>query len=160
MFSISAGDALSIVARVAIIYVSLLVLLRIVGRRTLSDVTPMDMLVMLLISETVSPSLTNGNDSIPGGVLAAGTLIALASLTSRLAFRHRGFERLTSGATALLIRDGKVDSATMRRFRITDEDLDTALHENGVLRVDQVARGFVEACGDITIVKKQDLADA
>lgn len=159
MFDIAGNDALEIVARVAIVYSALLIMLRLAGRRTLGDITPMDMLLMLLVSETVSPAMTGGDESVTGGMVAAGTLIVLAFVMSHAVFRSRRIEQLVTGAVSVVIKDGKVDGDVMRKYRITDEDLKTALHQNGVLRVDVVARAFVEADGEITIVKQKDLED-
>jgi uncharacterized membrane protein YcaP (DUF421 family) len=155
MFSTEAATLLEIVARVAIVYVALLAMLRLAGRRALSDITPMDMMVLLLVSETVSPALTAGDESLTGGLVAAATLIALSVLASVISFRSRRFERVVGGQPETLIRDGKVDAEMMRRHRITDDDLRTALHEGGVLAVDEVRRAFVEADGQIVIVKRE-----
>jgi uncharacterized membrane protein YcaP (DUF421 family) len=144
-----------IAGRVALIYVALLVLLRLAGRRSLSDITPMDMMVLLLVSETVSPSLTAGDDSLASGLVAAATLIGLSVLATWLSYRSRRFERIAGGAAATLIRDGVVDHAVRQRYRITDDDLRTALHEGGVLGPDEVRRAFVEADGNITVIKAE-----
>lgn len=160
MFETSLGTVIGVMARVAIIYAMLLCLLRLSGRRTMSDVTPMDIMVMLLVSETVSPALTAGDDSLTVGLVAAGTLVAIASVTSWLVFRSRGAEILISGRTERLIKDGRVDEEVLRRYRITDEDLDMALHQAGVLRVDHVARAYIEPDGEITVVPIKDVEAA
>jgi uncharacterized membrane protein YcaP (DUF421 family) len=153
MFDTTLSTLGSVVIRVAIVYVTLLFLLRLSGRRTMSDVTPMDIMVMLLVSETVSPALTANDESLTVGLVAATTLVLIASATSILVFRSRRAETVISGRTQVLIKDGKVDADVLRRYRITDEDLDMALHQNGVLAVSEVRRAFVEADGEITIVK-------
>jgi uncharacterized membrane protein YcaP (DUF421 family) len=155
MFDTTLGTLGSVVIRVAAVYVTLLFLLRLSGRRTMSDITPMDIMVMLLVSETVSPALTANDDSLTVGLVAATTLVLIASATSILVFRSRRAETIISGRTQTLIKDGKVDADVLRRYRITDEDLDMALHQNGVLAVSEVRRAFVEADGEITIVKTQ-----
>jgi uncharacterized membrane protein YcaP (DUF421 family) len=160
MFETSIETVLGVVARVAIIYGALLFMLRASGRRTMSDVTPMDIMVMLLVSETVSPALTAGDDSVTVGLAAAATLVAIATATSYLVFRSRKAESVISGRTALLVRDGKVDTDVLHRYRITDEDLRMALHQNGLAHVADVGRAYVEADGEITIVKAKDLEES
>lgn len=152
MFDTSLATVLGVIPRVAIVYAVLLLLLRLSGRRTMSDVTPMDIMVMLLVSETVSPALNGGDDSVTVGLVAATTLVTIASVTSYVVFRSRRAEALISGKTERLIKDGHLDENVLRRYRITDEDLDMALHQAGVLRVDDVARAYVEADGEITVV--------
>jgi uncharacterized membrane protein YcaP (DUF421 family) len=152
MFDTSFGTVLGVVVRVAIVYVSLLCLLRFAGRRTMSDVTPMDIMVMLLVSETVSPALTAGDTSLTVGLLAATTLIAIASFTSFVVFRSRRAEKLVSGRTETLVKNGRLEQDVARRYRITTEDLEMALHKAGVLHVKDVRRAFVESDGEITVV--------
>jgi len=145
--------ALEIVGRVVIIYVACMILLRVSGRREMSELGPMDLLTMLLLSETVSPAITGGDNSLPVGLLAAGTLMVLCVVTAQITYRSRRAERLIQGAAVVLIRDGHVDSKVMRRFMITDEDLHTSLHKHGLIAVDEVKRAYVEADGEVTIIK-------
>jgi uncharacterized membrane protein YcaP (DUF421 family) len=150
---------LEIVARVAIIYTVLLVLLRVSGRRELAELAPMELLTMLLISETVSPALTAGDESVPGGLVAAGTLMALSVATSILAFRSRTARRAIEGKASVLIKNGRVNEDVLRAERITSSDLDAKLHQHGLLSVGAVAYAFIEADGDITIIKKKDVEE-
>jgi uncharacterized membrane protein YcaP (DUF421 family) len=156
MFDLEGMKLLEIVGRVTIIYVACMVMLRVSGRREMSELGPMDLLTMLLLSETVSPALTGGEESIPGGLVAAAMLMVLSVATSWLAFRSRTADKLIQGDAVLLIRDGKVNGAVLRKFRITDEDLRVSLHQAGLLHTSDVARAFVEADGEITIIKRKD----
>lgn len=153
MFSIEGTKVLEIIARVAVVYVACIVLLRVSGRREMANMTPMDFLAMLLVSETVSPALTGGDQSITGGLIAAAVLFALSVASSWLAFRSRRVESVLQGHAAILIEDGHVRPHVMEKFRISDEDLRTALHLRGVLDVSDVGRAYVEPDGEITIIK-------
>lgn len=148
---------LGIAGRVVVIYLALLTMLRLSGRRELSELSPMELLTMLLISETVSPALTGGDDSLVGGLVAAGTLSALTVLSSILVFRSRIAERIIEGRSSLLIKHGKVDAAVLRQERITNDELHAKLHQHGVMNVRDVAFAFIESDGDITIIKERDL---
>jgi uncharacterized membrane protein YcaP (DUF421 family) len=152
MFDIELGKAFEIVARVSIIYLGCMVMLRVSGRREMSELTPMDLLAMLLLSETVSPALTGEDKSVPGGLIAAGTLIALTVLTSVLVFRSKKLEKIIQGEAAVLIDHGRVKREVMKKFRITDDDVENALHQHGLLDIEEVERAFVEGDGEITIV--------
>jgi uncharacterized membrane protein YcaP (DUF421 family) len=146
--------SLEIVGRVTAIYVAAMILLRLSGRRELAELGPMDLLTMLLVSETVSPALTGGDDSVPTGLLAAATLMGLGVLTSLLALHSKKAERLIVGDSVILIENGKLRPDVLRKFRITDEDLRAKLHEHGVLRVDEVLRAYVEADGEISMIPR------
>ena len=147
-------NLLEIVARVAIVYLALLALLRIAGKRQLGQLSPMDLLTMLLVSETVSPALTAGDTSVPTGLVAGVTLILLALVISWLTFKSRLIERFTEGKPTVLISHGKLDERVMAAERITVQELTTALHRQGLTAVGQVALGTVEPDGEITMVKQ------
>lgn len=147
---------LEVAGHVTLIWVFLLALLRLGGRRELAQMTPMEMLTMLLLSEAVSPALTAGHQDLAAGLVAATTLIALTVLLGYVTYRSRRLHTMIAGNAAILVRDGRVDPDVMRHQRLSDQDLRTALHGQGLLRVDQVAVAFVEPSGQITIVKKPD----
>jgi uncharacterized membrane protein YcaP (DUF421 family) len=149
----------SIALRVAVIYVALLVLLRLSGRRELSELSPMDLLTMLLVSETVSPAMTGGDSSLPGGLVAAATLFLLSLGSSMVAFHSRRAEKVLEGASSVLIKNGKLDDDVRRRELVTNDALRSALHQHGVLSVADVAFAFIESDGEITMIKKQELAE-
>ncbi len=146
---------LEIVGRVAVVYLFCLLLLRLAGRRELSQLSAIDLMAMLLLSETVSPAMTGGDDSLTGGLIAAAALVGLSVAVSRLSFRSQRLGRAIQGRALVLIDDGRVRPEVMRSERISNDELQTALHEQGLLAVDQVQRAFVEPGGEITIVKKQ-----
>lgn len=151
---------LEIVARVSIIYVGCMILLRLSGRRELSQLSPMDMLGMLLLSETVSPALTGHDDSVTGGLVAATTLIVLSVGSAWLAFANRKAEKILQGSAVVMIEDGHVVADVVKKYRISPDDLQGALHKHGLLHVREVKRAFVEADGEITVVKKHDWAES
>ena len=146
----------TVALRVTVIYVALLRLLRLGGRRELAQLTPADMLLLLLLSEAVSPALTGGQDSIGSGLFGAALLIALTWLIGMFTFRSRKFEALVEGRTIVLVRNGKLDQAQLRSMRITDQQLRTSMHEHGVMRIDQIAVAYIEPSGKVTIIKQDE----
>jgi uncharacterized membrane protein YcaP (DUF421 family) len=146
---------LEVMGRVALIYVAILVLLRLGGKKELASLSPMELVTMLLLSETVSSALTGGSSNIGIGLLAATTLIGLTVLTSYLTFRFRRLERAVDGTAKVLIKNGVLNEEVLRKERLTNDQLLTSLHENGVRSVAQVEMAFIEPSGDLTIIKKQ-----
>jgi uncharacterized membrane protein YcaP (DUF421 family) len=149
---------LEVIARVVVIYTACMILLRVSGRREMSDLGPMDFLAMLLLSETVSPAMTGGDNSLLIGLVAAATLMGLCVATEQIAYRSHRAEKLIQGEAVVLVRDGKVDRRVMEKFMITDEDLRATLHKNGLLAVNQVRRAYIEADGEIAVIKQADAA--
>ena len=147
---------LEIVARVTLIYVFLMVLLRFSGKKELGQLEPMDLLTMLLLSETVSPALTANDKSVTVALVASGTLLVLTVLVSRMTCRFGWMEHFVQGRRSVLIKRGKVMEDVLRSERITAQQLTTALHQEGLEAVSQVKMAYVEPSGDITIIKKEE----
>jgi uncharacterized membrane protein YcaP (DUF421 family) len=145
---------LEIVGRVLAIFVALFVMLRLAGRREMSELSPMDLLTMLLVSETVSPALTGGDETLVGGLVAAATLIGLSVLIAYVTFKSKRLGKLIEGEPVVLIANGRVHEKVKERFRISDEDLATALRQYGVGSPAEVARAYVEPDGEITVLEK------
>jgi uncharacterized membrane protein YcaP (DUF421 family) len=149
---------LEVIARVSLVYLALTVLLRLCGKREIGQLSPLDLLGMLLLSETVSPALTGGDQSLPAALLAAATLLALAVLVSRIGFRSRRAERWLDGAPTRLVDEGRCIDAAIRSERITEQELESALRRHGLLGVAELGRvrgAWVEPNGEITVVQRE-----
>ncbi len=144
------------IVRVTIIYVFLLVLLRLSGKREVGQLGPMELLTILLISETVSPALTAEDSSVSAAMLASGTLIVLTVLIAVVTYLSRAFERVIEGAPRALVQAGQLNRATLRAERITDADLQASLRKQGLRSLDQVEEATVENDGQITYIKKEE----
>lgn len=153
MFELTA-DWWEIVVRVALVYVGLLVLMRVSGKRQLAQLAPMDLLALLLVSETVSPALTAEDSSLTAGGIAAATLFALSFVIGLASYRLRGFEALSEGTPRVLISDGEIKEEAMAAERITAQELGTAMRMNGVAKVSDVMLAMVEPSGAISFVTK------
>ena len=105
--------------RVTLVYVALLVLVRLTGKRTLGQSTPFDLLVILLLSETVTDALAGGDHSVSAGILAAGTLIALHAVAALLSARSNLWQRTLEGHAVMIGRDGKLFSAVLANHLVT-----------------------------------------
>ncbi|KQV91060.1 hypothetical protein ASD15_03140 [Massilia sp. Root351] len=143
-----------LVARGAIIYAVLLVMVRVAGKRTVGQFTPFDLLVVMLLSESVSNSLSGGDNSIPAGLLIAATLIALNMAIAFITSRSRKAAELVDGTAVLLGRDGKIFQEVVKRNRVAEGDMQQALREQDC-SLDEMQCVFLEADGKITILKKR-----
>jgi uncharacterized membrane protein YcaP (DUF421 family) len=146
---------LEIVFRVVVLYLALVLLVRLAGKREVGQLSPLDLLAMLILSETVSPALTVQDSSLPGSLLASATLLALTGLMGRLSYRSRRLERWIEGSPTVLVEDGELDREAARRERITQQELDGALRRHGVDSLREVKRAMVEPNGEITVVCKR-----
>lgn len=142
------------VVRGAVVYLALLVMVRLSGRRTVGQFTPFDLLVVLLLSEAVSNSLSGGDDSVGGGLIIAATLLTLNAVVAMLSANSRGMSKVLDGTAVLIGRDGVFFDKIVQRCRITEADLEQALRAADCPRQEMLT-AFLEADGDITIQKKK-----
>ena len=141
------------VARGAMVYVARLVMVRLTGRRTISQLTPFDLLVVMLLSEAVSNGLSGGDDSVSGGLIIAATLIVLNAGFGMLAANSQRMEKLLDGDALLIGRDGAFFDKVMRRNRVGESDIRQALRQADCAQ-HEMQCAFLEADGSITIMKR------
>ena len=146
---------LEVVLRVVLLYGGLFLLLRLVGKKEIGQLAPMDFLAMLLVSETVSPALTGQDTSLTASLTAAATLILLTFVLDWATWRWRGVARALEGKAQVLIDDGKVDRDVQRREKISEEELLAALRREGVERAADARLAVVETSGRITVVPRE-----
>jgi len=139
--------------RAVIIYSALLVMVRFSGRRTVGQFTPFDLLVVMLLSESVSSSLSGGEESVIGGLLAAATLVALNVLVAFATSRSARLQTLMEGRPVLVGRDGKVFGEVLKKHRVPMSDVEQALREADCERA-QMKYACLEADGKISILKE------
>lgn len=141
-----------IVARTAIVYVALLIGLRLAGKRELGQMTPFDLVVILLIANAVQNAMVGPDTSVTGGIIAAAALIsinyAVALGRQRLPWLRRGVE----GSPTLLISDGKFITEHLRREGLDEDEVMMAIREHGVASPEEVRLAVLETDGSISIV--------
>lgn len=139
-------------ARAALIYAVLLVLMRLSGKRTVGQFTPFDLLVVMLLSESVSAGLNGGDESVTGSLLAAATLIALNVVVAVLTARSVKLQTLAEGAPVLIGRDGRVFPRALEKNHVPMLDVERALREADCDLKD-MKYAFLEADGGISVLK-------
>lgn len=147
-----------IVLRTAVIYLVVLILLRVAGKRELGQMTPFDLVVILLISNGVQNAMTGPDTSLTGGVLAAATLIGVNLVVSRIG-RHVGLlSRAFSGSPTILVHEGKIIDANLKREDVTVEEIEMSTREHGLNDLSEVRAAILEIDGSISIIPKSGIA--
>jgi uncharacterized membrane protein YcaP (DUF421 family) len=141
------------IARGAIVYLALLVMVRLSGRRTISQLTPFDLLVVMLLSEAVSNGLSGGDNSVSGGLTIAATLIVLNASIGWLSAYSKKMESLFDGNALLIGRDGVFFDKVVKHNRVGESDIEQALREADCAR-HEMQCAFLEVDGSITIMKR------
>lgn len=148
------GDWLTVlftIARVSVVYTAVLAFLFLTGRRTIGELTPYDLVGLLLLSNVVQNAMIGPDDSLIGGILGAATLLIITRLVSRSVRLRRRLER----KPALLITRGRVLYQRLRTEGITIEDLQAAARERGIGDLGAVEEALLEMDGVISIIPKR-----
>lgn len=151
MFSISL-PWWEFVVRGLVVYIMLLILLRIVGRKSISQMTPFDLVLLLILSNAVQNSMNGGDNSLVGGLIIAFVLVASNELINYLVIKNKGLAILVEGKPEILVHNGKVFRKLMQKERITDDDLKMALRMNGLMNLEEVEYAIIESTGHISVI--------
>src|SRR5262249_32255016 len=136
--------ALEIAARTSVIYVLVLVGIRLTGKREVGQMTPFDLTLLLLLSNSVQNAMTGPDNSLLGGVIAATVLLVLNFLLAELSGLNRRFRSVIQGQPTLLIHNGEVITAHCAKEHVTVDEVQRALREHGVGTVGEVALAVLE----------------
>ena len=146
--------------RAVVVYVAILVLLRIGGKRQLGQMGPTEFVAILLISNAVQNAMNGGDNSLVGGLWLASILIFMSWLISLLTFRSRKFSMLFEGTPTLLIHKGEVIEKNLTKERITHNELRSMLRRQGIQLTSDIQTAILEADGALSITHKAELAAA
>jgi uncharacterized membrane protein YcaP (DUF421 family) len=136
------------------VYVFLLVVLRLAGRREMGQLSSFDLVLLLILSNAVQNSINAGDNSLVAGLISAVTLLVLNWATGFAACRWPWFERLVEGRPVRIITDGRVHEKALDRERITLAQLRSALRKQGIDGVTYCKRAVLEPDGTLTAVRK------
>ncbi len=143
------------ILRSVVVYLFILLAFRFTGKRQVGQLTPFDLVLLLIISNVVQNAVIGNDNSLGGGLLGAVTILALNWGVVEISYRFKSLRRVMTGEPTLLIHDGKLLKGHMDRERITMEDLEAALRKSGVASVDQVRFAVLEENGQISVIPKQ-----
>lgn len=141
------------VIRATIVYIVLLVLFRLSGKRTLAQVTTFDFVLLLIISEATQQALVDGDNSMTNAFLLVSTLVGLNILFSEIKQRFKAAEHVLDGAPLLLVEHGNPLHDRMQKERVdVDDVLDAAREGHGLERLEQIKYAVLERNGKISII--------
>ena len=133
------------------IYVALLAMMRLFGKREVGQFTLYDLVLILLVANAVQPAMTGPDSSLGGGLLIIGVLVLVNFAVARLD-RYRLFHRLLVAQPAVIIRDGHYLTDVMRREGVDAEECEVAIREHGLDSVSDVKLAVLEPDGTISVV--------
>jgi uncharacterized membrane protein YcaP (DUF421 family) len=139
------------IVRGLIVYVFLIGLLRLTGRRQIGQLAPFDLVLLLVLSNAVQNAMNGGDNSVGGGLISATTLVAVNWLVSHATFRNKRLARAIEGRPQVIVHNGRVYRDVMQREQLTQSELDAALRAAGCACVDDVHFAVLENNGQISV---------
>ena len=158
MFSIPI-PILEKILRPILVYVFIVLLLRVFGKRELAQLNPFDLVVLLSLSNTVQNAIIGEDNSVAGGLLGAFTLLLTNYIVVRFLFRHRRLDQIVEGKPTVLVRDGQLVKDAMARELITVSELQTVARRQGFDSVHEIQSCVLEPGGAFAMTRKQPAAD-
>ena len=143
------------VVRAVVVYAFLLALLRFTGRRQVGQLAPFDLVLLLVLSNTIQNAMNAGDNSVLAGFILAVTLVTLNYLVGLATFKSRKLERMIEGRPELLIHAGHLYTEVLNREHITHEELRAALRAEGCDRIEDVLHAVLENNGHITVLTRK-----
>jgi len=153
----SAHTLLEIALRTGVIYLLVLVGIRLSGKREVGQMTPFDLTLLLLLSNSVQNAMTGPDNSVAGGAVAAATLLILNYLVAELSGVNRRFRKYVQGQPALLVHDGQIIEAHMAKEHVSMDELQRSLREHGVASYKDAALAVLEVDGSISVLRYEDI---
>ena len=150
---------LEIVLRTTVIYVLVLLGIRLTGKREVGQMTPFDLTLLLLLSNSVQNAMTGPDTSLLGGVVAAVVLLVMNYLLADLSGMNRRFRRAIEGSPTLLVHNGAEIPAHMAKEHVSADELDRALREHGCNSVEDAALVVLEVDGAVSVLKYDDVQE-
>ena len=142
------------VARPIIVYIALVVLLRIFGKRELAQLNPFDLVVLLSLSNTVQNAIIGDDNTVSGGIIGAFTLLFVNYVVVRFLFGHRRLDQIVEGKPAVLVKEGHICKDQLAKELITIAELQTVVRRQGLEGLHEVETCVLEPGGGFVIKRK------
>lgn len=155
LFELSLPPA-NFIIRAFAVYLFVLILLRIGGKKQMGQMSATEFVAILLISNAVQNSMNGGDNSLLGGMILATALVFLSAVISYVTYKSRFFRSIFEGTPTLLIHNGKLIRKHMLKERLSESELRTLLRKQGVHNIHEIDTAILEADGTLSVIKKGD----
>jgi len=149
---------MDILLRASIMFAVVFVLLRLMGKRELAQMTPFELVLLVVIGDLLEPAVIRDDFSLTGATLAIVTFAFWALVLNFLSNRSRRAERLIDGEPSVLVRDGVILREGLRRNRLTVSELESEMRLAGIARIAEVGWAILETNGKISFLERSRLS--
>ena len=146
---------LIIVLRTLAVYIFMILAIRLFGKKELAQLSVIDLVFILLISNSVQNAMVGPDSSLTGGLIAAGSLFLVNFTLKRLFYKSKTFSKLVQGESLLLIYEGVANVENCKKAQITIEELEAAVREHGAKDIQNVDLAILEVDGNISVISSE-----
>jgi uncharacterized membrane protein YcaP (DUF421 family) len=146
---------MDIVIRATVIFVALYLLVRLLGKRELAQLTPFELILLVVIGDLIQQGVTHNDFSLTGSILAVATFAFWASVLSWASYLSRRAERVLDGVPRVIIRAGVLLGDNVRRDRLTTAEIESEMRLAGIPRIADVAWAIIEPRGRISFIRRE-----
>lgn len=145
---------MDIVLRAVVLYAFIIFLMRVMGRRELSSMTPFDLVLLIILGDAIQQGLTQDDYSVTGAVLAVATMATLQVLTSYLSFRSARARKVLEGEPIVLVDHGEVVQKNLKRERMTEDEVAEEMRQQQIASLDKVDWAILESNGSMSFITR------
>ena len=150
---------MDIVLRATVIFLALYALVRLMGKRELGQMTPFELIVLVVIGDLIQQGVTQNDFSMTGAVIAISTIAFWALVMSWASYLWPRAERLLEGEPRVVVRDGELLTANLRRNRLTRSEIESEMRLAGIGHLRDVAWAILEPRGKISFIQRTEEGD-
>jgi uncharacterized membrane protein YcaP (DUF421 family) len=150
-------NILEIILRSSVVYAVLIVIFRIAGKRHVAQLSIIDFILILLVSNAVQNAMVGEDTTLGGGIIAALTLVILNVILTKLTVKNKTISKIVEGVPKILIRDGKLLSKVLEHENLTKEEVEEGIRKAGLPNYDDVGLAILETDGSISVIGKDKL---
>jgi uncharacterized membrane protein YcaP (DUF421 family) len=145
---------MDIVLRAIVLYAFIVLVMRVIGRRELSSMTPFDLVLLIVLGDAIQQGLTQDDYSVTGAILAVATIASLQVFTSYLSFRSSRARKVLEGEPIVVVDHGEIVQHNLKRERMTEDEVAEEMRQQQIGSLDEVDWAIIESNGSISFIKK------
>lgn len=146
---------MDIVIRATVIFFALYLIVRLLGKRELAQLTPFELIVLVVTGDLIQQGVTHNDFSLTGSILAVATFAFWASVLSWITYLSRRAERVLDGEPRVIVRSGRILRENLHHDRLTEAEIQSEMRLAGIAHVSEVAWGILEPKGKISFIKRE-----
>ena len=145
---------MDIVLRAIVLYAFIVLVMRIIGRRELSSMSPFDLILLIILGDAIQQGLTQDDYSVTGAIIAVSTIATLQVFTSYMSFRSQKARIVLEGQPIVLVDRGKLIDENLKRERMTPDEVAEEMRSQQIGSLDEVEWAILESNGSVSFIKK------